>query len=396
MLIRFKKTIRIPATTRLALYQKCPELGPSLLFFSGGSALKSFSRHLIGYTHNSIHIITTFDSGGSSAIIRQAFDMPAVGDIRNRMMALADQTLLGNPEIYRLFAHRLPVQADAIELRENVESMIKGRHPLIMDISHPMRKIIRHHLDFFYRHLPESFDFRGASIGNLVLAGGYLSYERHLDPVIYIYSKLVCVRGIVRPIVNASLHLAAELESGRVILGQHRITGKACSALDEKIKSISLSRDSLRFMPAKPTIREKMKQLIQTADLICYPMGSFFSSLIVNLLPAGVGSTISKNPCPKVFIPNMGVDPEALGYTLSDQIDLLITVLLKDCPDSRPPSDILNFVLLDSSRPDYPSPEQIDGYNKMGIQVLGFDMIHPEHPSEIDSARLIPILLSLS
>ena len=53
-------------------------------------------------------------------------------------------------------------------------------------------------------------------------------------------------------------------------------------------------------------------------------------------------------------------------------------------------------VVLDSSRPDYPSPEQIDGYNKMGIQVLGFDMIHPEHPSEIDSARLIPILLSLS
>jgi 2-phospho-L-lactate transferase/gluconeogenesis factor (CofD/UPF0052 family) len=47
-----------------------------------------------------------------------------------------------------------------------------------------------------------------------------------------------------------------------------------------------------------------MNDLIREAELICYPMGSFYSSLIANLLPKGVGKAVSRNPCPKVFIPN--------------------------------------------------------------------------------------------
>jgi CofD-related protein of GAK system len=396
MRLNLNKSISVPDPARVALFQKCPELGPKILFFSGGSALKKLSQELIQYTHNSIHIITPFDSGGSSAILRKAFGMPAVGDIRNRLMALADQTFQGNPEIYTLFAHRLPTQTDPRELRRMVEAIVSGNHPLINRISHPMRKIIRHHITFFYRNMPESFDLRGASIGNLVLAGGYLSYDLHLDPVIYIYSKLVQVRGTVRPVVNTPLHMAAKLQTGEMVLGQHRITGKDCPNLEARIEDIFLTATLNQFDPVSVSIREKMATLIAEADVICFPMGSFFSSIAVNLLPQGVGRAISQNPCPKIFIPNMGKDPELLGYSIMDQVRILLKYLLKDCAENPPVRNVMNCILIDKLRTDFPDASQIDSLNQKGTQLLGVDLAHAANGSIIDEKKLIPILLSLA
>jgi len=396
MQLNIHKSVVIPDSARMTLFRKCPELGPKILFFSGGSALKKLSQELIHYTHNSIHIITPFDSGGSSATLRTAFGMPAVGDIRNRLMALADQTFQGNPEIYTLFAHRLSNQAETQELHRMMEAIVSGNHSLISCIAHPMRKIIRHHINIFYQNMPASFDLRGASIGNLVLAGGYLSYDLHLDPVIYIYSKLVQVRGTVRPVVNTPLHMAAELQTGEMILGQHRITGKDCPNLAARITDIYLTSTLKQYNPVSVSIREKMTTLIQDADVICFPMGSFFSSILVNMLPDGVGRAISLNPCPKIFIPNMGKDTELLGYTIMDQIHILLKYLLKDCADNSSVNDVLTYVLIDKSRMDYPNSSEVDSLDKQGIRILGVDMVHAEDEAIIDEKKLIPILLSLS
>ena len=43
--------------------------------------------------------------------------MLSVGDLRNRLMALADESALGNPAIYRLFEHRFPAEAPPAVLR---------------------------------------------------------------------------------------------------------------------------------------------------------------------------------------------------------------------------------------------------------------------------------------
>ncbi len=50
--------------------------------------------------------------------------MLAVGDLRNRLMALADRSLHGNPQIYQLFAHRLPKDAEQAELAGEGERLI--------------------------------------------------------------------------------------------------------------------------------------------------------------------------------------------------------------------------------------------------------------------------------
>src|SRR3954466_10320020 len=107
-----------PDELRVSRSLRAPELGPRILFLSGGSALRPLCRVLKQYTHNSVHLITAFDSGGSSAKLRQSFAMPAIGDLRNRIVALADESVRGNPQIYRLFAHRLPGASSRAQLAE--------------------------------------------------------------------------------------------------------------------------------------------------------------------------------------------------------------------------------------------------------------------------------------
>jgi len=396
MLIQITQTLKIPDPVKLELYRRSPDLGPSILFFSGGTALRNVSLELVQYSHNSIHIITPFDSGGSSAKLRDAFKMPAIGDIRNRLLALADRSLHGNPEIFKLFAHRFPKESERDVLAHELDRMITGKHPLVAKIPDPMRKIIRHHLHLFKQYMPDDFDLCKASIGNLILTAGYLETDRFLDPVIYIFSKLVQVRGIVRPVINKDLHLVAEMENKEVIVGQHLLTGKEASPISSKIKKVYISSEKENPAPASVSIRSKMKQLISNAELICYPMGSFYSSLIANLLPKGVGTAVSQNPCLKVYIPNTGNhDPEEYGLDLEEQIHLLIKYLRDDDPENILPKDVLNFVIIDKKNGNYIGKPNEKALNKIGIRIIDTPLVSPESHPYIDEKLLIPVLMSL-
>ncbi|NDV22872.1 GAK system CofD-like protein [Desulfovibrio sp. JC022] len=395
MRIKIEREVRVPDPIKLERYRRTPDLGPRILFFSGGTALKKTSSVLTQYTHNSIHIITPFDSGGSSAVIRNQFKMLAVGDIRNRLMALADQSVLGNPEIYKLFAYRLPDDADEGELRTEFEEMMECKHPLVRDIPAPMRKIIRNHFIKF-ADIMDDFNLRGASVGNIILTAGYISNRRHIDPVLYIFSKLVEVRGIVRPTVNMDIHLAAELEDGTFVVGQHLLTGKEASPIGSGIKKLWLAEKLGDSTPCSVPIRNRMKKLIKSAELICYPLGSFYSSVVANLLPEGIGNAISDSRCPKVFTPNTGTDPELKGHSLTDQINKLLYYLRKDDPENISIKDVLNFVLVDSVNGIYPGGVDKNEINKLGIQVIDCELVSNESTPYLDPHLLSQALLSLA
>ncbi|MEG1610106.1 MAG: GAK system CofD-like protein, partial [Bilophila sp.] len=302
------------------------EQGARLLFFSGGTALGAVATALTRFTHNAVHVITTFDSGGSSATLRQAFHMPAVGDVRARIMALADVTVNGNPELVALFGHRLPMDTPPSGLRTELAALAQGQHPLIRAVPDPLRQIVMAHLKDFQVQMPEDLDLAGASIGNLVLTAGYLAHAHQLEPVATIFSKLVQALGVVRPVVNDDAHLCVELENGERIIGQHRFTGKTAHRISSPIKDMWLTRSLDDPAPITLCIRPRLAELIRQADLICYPVGSFYSSVLANLLPQGVSEAIHAAPCPKVFIPNLGTDPELFGLSVQNQVERLLAM----------------------------------------------------------------------
>ena len=392
---KITRSVVLGDETRVARHSRVPELGPRILFFSGGSALRGLSRKLKKYTHNSVHLITPFDSGGSSSTIRKAFRMLSVGDLRNRLMALADESQRGNPQIYRLFSHRFPKTASQVELGERLERMVEGTDPLISEVPNPFRRIVRTHLRVFAENMPPSFDLRGASIGNLVLAAGYLNNDRDIDSVIYLFSKLVEVRGTVQPTVRDDLHLKAVLEDGSTILGQHNLTGKEHSPISCAVKELSLVRDFEKGEPAKCEIDDKVRKMILRADVIVFPMGSFFSSILANLLPAGVGAAVRDAECPKLYIPNTGVDPEQIGLSLEHRTELLLRYLRRDAGENTPTNKLLNFVLLDETARQRTKPNALEKTSELGIDLLETRLISEQSKPDIDSELLARVLVSM-
>ena len=393
---RVVRTVDIPDPLRVSRCRKIPELGPRILFFSGGSAINGLCKTLKDYTHNSVHLVTPFDSGGSSAELRQAFQMPSIGDLRSRLMALADETVLGHPEVYKLFTYRFPKDGENSDLIARLDEMVRGRSPLIADVPSPMRRLIRNQLGYFRQSMPDSFDLRGASIGNLILAGGYLNNHQHLDPIIFLFSKLVNVQGTVRAVVNDDLHLGAELVDGSQVVGQHRLTGKEVPPLQSPIARLFLSRERDTLVPAEAQIRKKNRRLIEDAELICYPPGSFYSSVIANLLPAGVASAVAANTGPKVFVPNLGDDPELLGMDLDAMVDVLLAQLGAEDKDGLAADRVLNFVLLDSRHGRYPGQLSAARLADKGIQLIDARLVSKQSAPFYDNELLVAALLSLT
>ena len=394
--IHVSRAVQMPDPLRVGRYRNTPALGPRVLFFSGGSALNSLSQVLKSYTHNSIHMVTPFDSGGSSAVLRKAFEMPSIGDLRSRLMALADETITGHPNVYELFTHRFTKEADNPELLTRLDAMCAGKDPLVRAVSNPMRRLIRTQLGYFRDAMPASFDLRGASIGNLILAGGYLNNHQHLDPIIFLFSKLVGVRGTVRAVVNDNLHLGADMEDGSRVIGQHRLTGKEQAPLTSPVEQLFLSSDAEKFVAASAQLRKKNRNLIKSAELICYPPGSFYTSLIANLLPSGVCKAIASNDCPKIYVPNLGLDPEQTGMTMDSSIQTLLRYLREGAGEDHEAARFLNFVMLDSRQGSYPSRASAGLLDELGIQLIETKLVSKNTAPYYDPELLVSALMSLT
>jgi CofD-related protein of GAK system len=363
--------------------------GPRVVFFSGGTALRETSRALIRRTSSAVHVITPFDSGGSSAVLRRAFAMPAVGDIRNRLMALADLTVPGNREIYALFTYRLSKRDEGPALLAELGRMVRGEHVLVALVPQTARSVVMERFRQFIAAMPDGFDLRGASVGNLVLTAGYLAYGR-LAPVIDEVSALVSARGLVRPVVDRDLHLAAELEDGTVVAGQHRLTGKETGPIASRIVRLWMTASPDDPTPVAAAMDENLSSMIVNSDLICYPVGSFYTSVVANLLPEGVGRCVAASSAPKVFVPNPGGDPELLGHTVERQVILLRRYLAAGgAPEG---ADVLGLVLVDG-RAHYPGGLDMGRLASLGVRVIDRPLLGGDG-TRFDPERLAAALLA--
>lgn len=369
------------------------------LFFSGGTALRDTSRALARHTRYSVHLLTTFDSGGSSAALRRAFAMPAVGDIRNRLVALADDGAVP-PAALAFFTSRLPPEGDADELRAHLARLGTAGHPVWRDMPKAYARPFRLHLGCFLRRMPPAFEPRLASLGNLLLAGGYLRHKRDLTPPLALFSRLLAVRGTVLPTVEESLHLAAELEDGSRVVGQHHFkslpspVARLLLTVHEPDRVTDAGTPGAST-PCRPRLSAMAAEHLRTADVICYPMGSFYSSVLANLLPSGVGRAVAARACPKVFIPNTGTDAELCGLGVAGQVAVLLRILRQDAPQART-DELLHLVLVDSRHGRYAGglgPETRRELEAMGVRLEDRDMISEAEPCRHDPEAVAALLL---
>lgn len=350
------------------------------VFFSGGSALKNLSQYFAKRHFPTVHLITTFDSGGSSAALRKSFAMPAIGDLRNRLLALADPEKASSAAI--AFCNiRLPQDVD----RATAFNLLKHsllQSPLLPQIPTELRHILTQNLIYFLERVPEDFDARGASLGNLVLTASYLKNNRDFEATLALFAPLFHVCGLIVPITDTSLQLAAILKNKQIIVGQHNF-----ARLEAPVDSLFLTvhdsslglREESKPVFCHPPASTAARVQLENAALICYPMGSFFSSIVANLLPEGVGKSVARTHAPKVFIPNSGHDPELNGLTLAAQVEQILAHLKEDAPQARP-SDFLNYVLIDREHGQYPGQlsSSLSRLKDLGIRVLDRSLIREE------------------
>jgi len=324
--------------------------------------------------------------------------MPAVGDLRARLLSLADDSVTGHPEIAALFSHRLTNQNGKIGPEKGLEELSTGKHALLRAIAEPMRSLIQSYIAEFRQQMPDNFDLADASVGNLILTGGYLLHNRSLDPIAFLFGQLIKTRGTVRTTTDADLQLEVELENGRRITGQHRFTGKETAEIDSPIKSIKLSgeADDVDTLDASKVAKETRK-LIDSAELLVFPPGSFFSSIIANILPKGVGKAIRKNPAPRVYVPSLGTDLETLGMTLVDQIRVLESHLSSRTANGAPGKSGIDFLLFDSRLLEISNSQAESIQNDLGIQIIDVDLAREDEDlNRYDDMKLAEALLALT
>jgi CofD-related protein of GAK system len=323
--------------------------------------------------------------------------MLALGDLRNRLLALVDDVEDGGARIAQVLSYRLPKQAGPVELQTKLRELATGSSGCLHDLPELLRDYARSSLVDFMEHMPSHFDLRGASIGNLILASRYLQSGRDIGKTIAEFSSLTNVRGVVLPVVDANLTLVAQLQDGSRVVGQHRITATDLGPLPSRIEDLYLVEDA-----AEPAHRGAVDaaaglcQLVQEADLICFPMGSFFTSVIANLLPRGIGRAISAADCRKVYVPNAGDDPEEMGYSLDQRLDVLQRMVARDCDGPLPGRRAVNTVLIDSRNVHYSGGCDIEVLRKRGVDVLDVPLASQVASEHLDPHLLAPVLCALA
>ena len=180
------------------------------------------------------------------------------------------------------------------------------------------------------------------------------------------------------------------------MIGQHRLTGKEQAPLSSPVKQLFLTADEQRLAPARARLRKKNRNLIGQAELICYPPGSFYTSLVANLLPVGVAEAVANNDNPKIYVPNLGHDPEQIGMTLDSSIKTLLRYLHEGTESKYTANHFLNFVLVDSRNGNYPGRVSAALLEELGIQLIDTKLLRSGSADHYDPELLVSALLSLT
>ena len=306
---------------------------PKLVVFSGGTAFNSVAADVKKLTTKVSYVLPVSDDGGSTAEIVRVLGGPAVGDIRSRCLRLADETNEEGRAVKALLAYRLSSSSSAEAKREWYD-IVEGDHALWEGVSEPYKHTIRAFLVHFHaqilRHSSERFSFTGGSVGNFFFAGAR-TFLRSLEAAIFMFTRVARIPegSMVLPAIctEERIKLAAELDDGNVIVGQHAISHPSCDAdsvavdkscweeLEHPIRRIFYlsSEGDTKEHEVAPVANPRVVGELASADAIVYGMGSLYTSICPCLILKGTGESVASRTCPKILVLNGVMDREMSG-----------------------------------------------------------------------------------
>ena len=304
---------------------------PSLVVFSGGTAFNSVASDVKKLTTRVSYVLPVSDDGGSTAEIVRVLGGPAVGDIRSRCLRLADDTDDEARAVKKLLAHRL-CGKDADAAKKEWYTIVEGEHELWNGVSDPYKHTIRAFLIHFHanilRHSSEKFVFQSGSVGNFFFAGAR-TFFRSLEAAIFMFTRVAKIPegSMVLPAIctEERIKLAAELDSGTIIVGQHAISHPSAEEhvvdksvwdqLEHPIRRIFYlsSEGDTKEHEVAPVANPRVVGELEKADAIVYGMGSLYTSICPCLILKGTGEAIAARNCPKILVLNGVMDREMSG-----------------------------------------------------------------------------------
>mgnify|MGYP004617157591 FL=1 len=287
----------------------------NVVVIGGGTGLSTLLKGLKLFPMNITAIVTVADDGSSSGRLREEFNTPAVGDLRNVLVALS-------------------------EVEPLVEELLQYRFDTYSDLN---------------KH----------AMGNLLLTAMY-NITGSLTESLEALSKIFNIKGRVLPFTEDKAILVAHTTDGEVIEGESKITKAG-----KHIKSINYKN--------KVKVTPQVLKAIEEADLIIIGIGSLYTSIIPNLLSKEMKKALKEAKAKKMYICNiMSEHGETDGFNVSDCIKQINKYAGKDfievvlANNKRVPSNILELYKEEQS-------EQImidkDNINKMGVKLITADLL---------------------
>jgi uncharacterized cofD-like protein len=313
----------------------------NVVAIGGGTGLATLLRGLKTRPEFDITaIVTVADDGGSTGRIRREFDIPAPGDIRNCIVALAEE-----------------------------ESTVA-------------------HL-FNYRFDKDGSELHGHSFGNLYITA-MTQVTGSFEQAVIESADVLAIRGQVFPSTLENIQLGAEFRDGTVVIGE--------SAIGHSSKRIArLFIHALdRSDGTAPRVYEPAITAIRAADLIVLGPGSLYTSVIPNLLFEQIASAVRASRAPVIYICNVATQVgETDGFTARDHIDE-VRRYLGDAEISH----ILvnnNRAVEAASRRAGVEPVTDAGLSDMidGARVVRCDVVSDLNPLRHDPQKLADVLFEL-
>lgn len=234
---------------------------PRVVAVGGGTGLSTLLRGLKHLTPNITAIVTVADDGGSSGRLRADLGVPPPGDIKECLLALADdESLLGS-----VFSHRFTAG-----------------------------------------------ELAGHTLGNLFLAA-LTEVLGDFDKAVKESSKVLAITGTVLPSTTADVHLHALLSDGSRLAGESSIGRSPAS-----VRRVWLEPDDSKALPLA-------LERIAEAHVVVLGPGSLFTSVMPNLLVGGMREALVATDACVIYVANVMTQPgETAGFTGPDHVRALV------------------------------------------------------------------------